>query len=369
MKKQGLFPRQAAALVALFLLGNCLIFGVNTTSGRDTWIAVLIALGVSIPVLCLYARLLTLHPHQSFFEMVEALLGRGLGAAVTGLLVAFAVHSAAFLIRSVGAFVFVNILPEPPHMLFLGLFVAVAVVLLRGGAETAGKWAVIGISVAALLVAVSVISSLREMDFQAFLPVLRRPMGDVARSSAQIAAFPMLQSVLLLPFLARQGEGFKPRRALLCGLLAAAAILLCVFAHALTMLGERALMDTVFPSYAALKLVRISSFLSRLEKVLSGYILLAALTHLVVCLNAAARGLERLLRVSGTNGLIGPVAASALALSWFTAGNVADMTRFQAVFPYTAALFELVIPLTLWLCAEARRHKGRQAAAAAGAGE
>jgi spore germination protein KB len=360
MKTQGISQRQAGAVAALFLLGNCLIFGVNTASGRDTWIALLAAAALSIPVLCVYARLLSLYPGRGFFEIAETLLGRVLGAVFTVLLIWFALHSAAYLMRSVMEFIFVNVLPSPPFMLFTGAFALTGVYLLRRGSEAVGKWAVVGFALTVLCVGFGFVFSMREMDFRAFLPVLRRPAGDVLRGAGQIMAFPFLQSVLLLPFLARR-NGIKPRRALLSGLLAASAVMLLIVVQQLALLGEHPMQSALFPSYAASKIIRAGSFLSRLEKMISGYLLVAGLTHLAVCLNAASRGLARLFRIGEPAGLIAPAALCATALSWFVAADLPDLKAFQGVFPYYAVLFELAIPLILWILAEIRCRARREA--------
>ncbi|MCL2030843.1 MAG: endospore germination permease [Oscillospiraceae bacterium] len=348
--------RQAGALTALFLLGNCLIFGVNTAGGRDSWIALLIAAGVSVPMLCVYARLPALYPDHGFFEIIEALLGRAAGSAVTALLIGFALYSAAYLIRSVNEFVFINALPEPPYLLFTAAFALAGLYLLCRGSETIGKWATAGLVLTVFCVVSGFVFSAREMDFRAFLPVLRRPAGDILRASGQIAAFPMLQSVLLLPLLEKQGGAFKPRRALLGGLAAALAVMLLVVAQQFALLGEYAAQNAPFPSYSALKIVSAGSFLSRLEKILSGYLLVAALLHLAVCLNAAQRGLSRLFPIQKPLRSALPLLLCAAALSGFIAGDVWGLKALPAVFPWYAAAAGGLVPLLLWIRAELRRR-------------
>lgn len=359
MKKSAISTHQAICLTALFLLGNSLIFGVGTESGRDGWLALLISAAAAVPVFCVYARIIKLYPRKAFFDLVYTVLGRPLGMAVTFLMTLFALHSASFLLRSASEFVFLTSLPEPPYLLFPAFFILTAMYLLRKGVETLGKWAVLSFVVVMLFILCNTLFSVNDMQILDLLPIMRRPVGELVQASWILLAFPMLQSVLLLPLLAQQGDEFRPRRVLFLGLLIATGAMLLVLLQEILLLGEYNLKNALLPAYTAAKLVSVGDFLSRLEKVASLYILVCCITHMAVCLNAAVRGMARLAGLRDSGGLVVPAGLLALVLSYFVADNLLDMTAFRMLYPWLAALFQLLIPLLLWICAEIRSKRDK----------
>lgn len=74
--KEHVPDRQGIAFVALFILGNSIIYGLAWRAGRDLWLSFLVATGLSFPLILLYSRLHSLMHGQVFSEGMESLFGK-----------------------------------------------------------------------------------------------------------------------------------------------------------------------------------------------------------------------------------------------------------------------------------------------------
>lgn len=358
--EQGVMTKnQAVCLMVLFLLGNSVIYGVNVSTGRDAWLALLAAAALAVPVLWVYSRILAACPGQDFFAILKLSLGKFGGAAATLLFVWYALHLAALLLRTMTEFVDANSLPNPPHMLFPAALLLACLYLLRKGLPVLGKWSVVILCIVLITLVFTGIFAIKDMNPRWLLPVLRREPEQFASGVFELATFPFLESVLLLPLLPRTGAGGrKPFRLLMWGLAISASLLLFVILRNILLLGEPMLQRQFFPSFSATKVITLGNFLTRLEASISIYLIFTSLTHLAVCLYVAALGVARLAGLGEVKTLVAPVGLLALMLSCFAAGSMMELTGFLATYPYYAAVFQILLPLVVWGGCLWKKRKG-----------
>lgn len=67
MFKEMLSSRQAICIIVMFMFGSSVIMGVNTGVAQDSWICVLLAPFMALPMVLIYARIIKLFPEKDFF--------------------------------------------------------------------------------------------------------------------------------------------------------------------------------------------------------------------------------------------------------------------------------------------------------------
>lgn len=353
--EQRISSRQMVCLLVLYLFGNSALFGVNGTAGRDSWISLLLAGVCAWLVTMLYARLHKLGGGRDFFETLELLFGRWVGRALTVLIIWYALHLAALLMRTLTEFGKTSSIVNPPYYLILILFTFAGVYLLRGGESVLGRWAFLSFVLVLGISVFTFVASIKNMQPLNLFPVLRRPVGEVLRGGAQYLAFPFLECVVFLPLLAQYGKEYNAARIFRWGIIWATGILLSILLCNLMLLGEPMLKQLYFPTYSAAKLINVGSFFTRVEETVSVFMLLSSITKYTVCLLVAAKGLGFLCGNAPASDLAVPAGVMCFALSMAVTSNMADLRGFVEVYPLYAAFFQLLLPAVIWGMAEYRR--------------
>ncbi|GJM79759.1 hypothetical protein HMSSN139_22550 [Paenibacillus sp. HMSSN-139] len=71
MNKEMVTGGEARTILILFVMGSTMILGAAGQAKTDSWIAILIAIFLAIPVALISARLLTLYPGQNLFDIAR----------------------------------------------------------------------------------------------------------------------------------------------------------------------------------------------------------------------------------------------------------------------------------------------------------
>lgn len=355
MKKGDLTMRQAVSTMVMYLLGNSLVLGGTTGAAQDSWISLLIAQGIALPLLLLEARLIRLYPGKNLFGMLEAALGRVAGKIAAALMVWYAIHLSAIVLRTYSEFVEIVAMPETPELPLMILMILTCVYLAKCGVKVLGKWSQVTLYIVSAIVMLTIVMLLNQLDLSNLLPVMSRGMAGVLPGAYGLFSFPFGESVLLLSIADFIPARENPFRLVLTGSLVTSLILLLVLLRNITALGPALLEAEYFPSYTAARIISVSDFLVRIEGSISTNFILSGITKITVCLLAAARGLASLFGVEDYRKLVLPATLSALALACILVESVMELINFDVVcYPVYAAPFEVVVPVLAWIAAELR---------------
>lgn len=352
---------QAISLIALFIFGNNVMIGVNSITGKDSWLAVIGAAILCIPILMMYGRILSLNPEQGFFDIIFKLWGKAFGTVATLLMVWFSLHSGALTFRSLYEFIIGNTLTDPPYLLFPMILLLIGLYLIRGGLSVLGKWSVSLVVYIFLLALLTAILSLKMIDPEYLQPVLRHSVKDMAIGTTQIMSFPFLETVILLPIVSTVKCDGRYISVLLKGLLLAMPIMIYVTLRNTLILGEP-LMDIVYyPTFTAVQTLHIGGFLTRIEESISTYMILTCLTKIAVCLGMAANGVARISSLPEPEKIAAPMGLLLFAISLLAVRNMGELITFIKYYPMYTVTFQLLIPLALWLTAEWKNRRQKKA--------
>jgi len=134
----------------------------------------------------------------------------------------------------------------------------------------------------------------------------------------------------------------------------------------IAVLGAPMMSAEYFPSYAIARVIKVGNFLSRIEVVVAINFVIGGIVKISLCLLAATRGVTRLFGLKDYRKLVMPMGLLLVAICSILYENTMDMFTFLPVYQYYALLFQVVIPVIVWIAAEINaRKKKRQGGAPA----
>lgn len=359
MRKETVSYRQAFCILGLFLFGSSVVLGVSNDVGQDGWAALFIGAAFSIPAALLYARLIRLFPETDLFCIMQAVFGKVLGRIFIIVFAWYALHLGAMVMRDYSEFIEIVAMPETPQLPIMIALVLVTAYLAASGMETLGKWSVCMFPIVILVVIVTFILALNLMDFSNLLPVLTTPPMKLLQSGRDVFSFPFAETVVFLCIADTVRKEDSPYKIYLRTFLFGTVILLTIIVRNVATLGPAMVRSSYFPSYTTARILQVGEFLSRIEGSISMNFLLAGITKITLCLIAAAKGVAHLFGIRDYRRLLMPTGLMMLALCAIVHKNTMGVFAFLRVYGIYAMLFQVAIPLVVWIFAEFYRKRHR----------
>lgn len=353
MEKQFLTLRQFIFTAVLFVFGSSVIMGVNTEAGNNGWFALLVACVMVFPIVLIYARLVKLHPEKNIFEILIIVFGKWAGRIVVVIMMFYCLHLSALVLRNFSEFIKVAVLPETPEIVVMIVTLLPVAYIVCSGMKTLGKWSSVSAAVISFVLLVTVLISINIYKLNYILPVLDIEPPALLLTSVKIASFPLGEIVVFLAVADSVRVKTSSYKCFIWGVYASAVLLMLVILRNTLTLGTM-IEKMYFPSFIQAKIIKLSPSIERIEGLISFNFLLAGITKISVCVIAVAKGFSALFVTNDYKIFAMPSSILSLALALVLYKNVIQMFQFVQVYHYYASVFQVFIPVVLWVVSEIR---------------
>lgn len=359
MFKEIISSRQAVGLLVMFMFGSSVIMGVSSDAAQDSWMSLLMAPLLTMPVLLVYARIIRLFPEKDFFQIVEIVLGKIAGKIIIFLMAWYALHLSALVLRNFSEFIDISFMGRTPQLATMIAMILVVVYMMYSGIETMGKWSLVMLPVVVFVVILTTVLAINKMDVTNLMPVMEHSLGTVAKGSYKLFTFPYAETVLLLCLAGSMKKTGNPYKIYIYGILIGTALLFLVVMRNILLMGPDVLGAEAFPSYVAVRIISIGDFIARIEGSIAMNLILAGIIKISVCLLATTKGIAKLFGIDNYRNILFPISLTAVALAVILYKSAMEMFSFINIYQYYAIPFQILIPVLVWIAAEikVRRQK------------
>ena len=351
MQKNVISSKQAIYILIMFLLGNSLMYS-GSKAKQDTWIAILIALFLFAPMLMAYARIVSLYPGQGLYEIIMDVFGKIFGRVIILLYVFYAIHLGAMLMRNFASFIQVVAMPETPLVVALVFLFAFSVWMIKSGVETLGRWARFALPVVVVSVLMTLLVSIRSMDFTNIEPVAGTSFSLLMGSSFTIFSFPFAETILFTVLFSSVKAGSNSYKIYIVGTLIASTIIITAALRNILVMGFPSLDMYYFSSYATVSVISLGDFFTRIEVLIGLAFLLDLFVKLCVCMFAASMGISKVINVTNYKNLAFPVGLLMITLAAILYANSIQMYDWMEIYKFYALPFQVILPLLILAGAE-----------------
>ena len=358
MNKEVITNKQGISIAALFIMGSALVLNPGDQAKQDVWIAFIIALVISMPMLLLYGRILSLYPGMDLFDILIEIFGKSMGKIIGLLYVWYSFHLGALVIRNFSEFIQIISLQKTPQMivvLFLGM---ICIWIVKDGIEVMGRWSAFMLPFILVMIIAVLILSVTEADIDNMKRVLYEGWSPVLKSAYLLFTFPFAEAVVLTMVFSSVKNKFKPTRVFLLGAFIGGVILFFIYVRNILVLGVETNSLLFFSAYGAVTLLKIGSFFQGIEIMIAVNFLLNGIVKTAVCLYAASNGAAKIFNFESHRDLTVPIGFLMMALSGILYSNTMEMIDWAAkIYPFYAIPFQILLPLLIWIIAEMKHRR------------
>ena len=359
MIKEIISSRQAVCILCMFMFGSSVILGVSSAAAQDSWISLLMTPLLTLPMLLVYARIISLFPEKDFFEIVEIVLGKIAGKFIIFLMAWYALHLGALVLRNFSEFIKISFMGETPELATMIAMTLVVIYMMYSGIETMGKWSLVMLPVVVFVVILTTFLAINKMDITNLMPVMEHRFGTLAKGSYKLFTFPYAETVLFLCLAGSMKKTANPYKIYIYGILVGTALLFLVVMRNILLMGPDVLGAEAFPSYVAVRIISIGDFIARIEGSIAMNLILAGIIKISVCLLAATKGVASIFGIENYRNILFPISLTAVALAVIIYKSAMEMFAFLKIYQFYAIPFQILIPVLIWVAAEikVRRQK------------
>jgi spore germination protein KB len=353
MSKEIIPAGQSISIAVLFISGSSLFMGTSGQSGNSSWIAIIFAISLAVPLMLIYARLHVLFPGKDLYDMLIAVFGAVFGRVFSCLYIWYALHLGALVLRNFGEFsktVALTSTPMIAPMLMIGLL---CIWVVNAGMEVLGRSAKFLLLFSFIVIVLIQLLSVPKFEYHHMKPLLDSGWGPVFADTAGSFTFPFAEIVIFLgAFNVLPAKG-SATRVLVSGSLIAGIIIIFVTLRNLLVLGPDILSSLYFPSYVAVSRINIGDFLTRIEGSAAIVFVTALFIKVSLCLYVTCNGVSKVFKLKSYRSVVLQMGLIMVYLSDFIYKDIMEMQYFAYhIYKVYALPFQVVIPVMLWIAAE-----------------
>lgn len=359
MNKEIITNKQGISIVVLFIIGSAIVLSPGGEAKQNVWLAILLAVLMTIPIIFIYARLLSIFPGKDLFDILQEVFGKILGKIISLLFVWYAFHLGALVIRNFSEFIQIVSFPETPQLIVAAFLGVVCIWIIKAGIEILGRWAGFVLPFLLITIICLILLSLTEAEFNNIRPVLYDGVTPVLKSAFSIFSFPFAEVVVFMMVFCSIKSKFSTYKVYITGLLIGGLILLSASIRNVLVLGIGTASILYFPSLSAVSLINIGNFLQRIEIIVSVVFLLAGIVKIGVCLYAVSNGVAKIFNFDSYRPLVAPIGFLMMNLSGFIYRSTMEMFEWaEKIYQFYAMPFQIILPLIIFIVAEIKSRVG-----------
>lgn len=352
MRKEVITQKQGIVIMVAFITGSSLAFGTIGEAKQDVWIAVLVAMLMAVPAFFIYARLLSIFPEKSLFEILDAVFGKVMGKIFALPFIWFVFHLGSLVIRDFTEFIHITSLPGTPQYIIAIIMVLLCIWAARAGIEVIGRWQSIIFPVAIISILIVTLLLSRSFEFKNMKPVLYNGFKPVLGAAFSLFTFPFGETVIfmvVLNCLQSKGNAYK---VYYWSLLIGGSIIFIIAVSNILALGVPNASIRYFTTFESVRLISYG-FLERIEVTISALILFSGFIKISICLYAASKGIAKVLNINNYRQIVAPAGILMLILSVIIFRSTMEWYEFTVkTYKIYAIPFEIILPLIILITAE-----------------
>ncbi|WP_152656092.1 endospore germination permease [Oceanobacillus sp. CFH 90083] len=361
MEKAKISASQLFILMILFQLSNSLLIPLAINAGRDSWLAIIIAMIVSIFLFSVYQALYQYYPALLPTDYMEKLIGKVFGRTLAFLYILFFLFSAARVLREFGVMLLSLAFPETPLFVMSALLILVVVYTVYKGIEVVARtgellFVVMGLLGLFLLLLIA-ISGL--IDISNLKPFLEEPSKVIKTAFTETLYVPFGEIIVFTMIFPYLNQARKLKKTAIFAIGTTGVILALTMALNISVLGLALTERALFPLLSTIQSIEVGEFLERVDVIFVLILVIGGFFKVSVYVYGAVIGTASLFNIKEPSRLAYPLGMVVLLLSMIVANNYPQhLQEGLKVFPLYAQLpFQVIIPVLLLIIAFFKNKK------------
>ncbi len=353
---------ELAITISLFEVGSTTLFFIGGEAKQDAWLAMLVGALAGLFLLLMQLSIHHQEPTLDLFLLFRSYMGKYAGTFVNLLFVGYFAYEASRNLRDFGEITVMTLLNRTSLWIIMLIVILVVSNSVRYGHRVLFLMCVIFLPV--MLVSYVLISILIPVTglfhFEFMFPVLESGWKPVLNAAIpEIVSFPFGQTVLFLVFYPYARTGKKLNKAVIISYIITALSLTFINQLNIFVLGPKIALYSTLPLLETVQLIDLAEVFERMDALFTMLLFLGLGVKMGAFFNGAIIGLEKITGIAYKKWVL-PVALLIYGMSFLSPNYTHHIvTGRQLVLNYLFPVFQIVLPLLLFITILIRKRKKR----------
>lgn len=350
MNKELLSNKEMQLLIFIYPIGSFSLFNMGAGVKQHAWIAVILGVVLSIPMLIMYGRIMELYPGNNIFQILEITFGKIFGAVFNVIFIFHAIFTGAYILHNVMDFIKVTALWNTPLFVSYSIIVFLIIWIQREGIEVICGWAKFNIRILLVLMCLTGILLIPQMNYTKLQPILGLNLSKVFKEGLSIAIYPFIETSIFLMFFDVIRYDNNTKNIFIKPVLLAGALATGIVVAYLMILGGNAYTRFYYPGFEAMKRMKFLGDFQRAEIIISIFFVTLRFLEINFCFLGACKGVEKVFKLSDYKNIIAPVVLFGATFAYIMFNSLMDAKEFVAdLWTFYGVLVEVVFITFLFL--------------------
>lgn len=358
VRKEIISKKQGIGLMALFIINGSVILPTAVEAQKDLWIAIILSILFSIPMVIIYARLLSNFPQKDLFDILQNVFGKFIGKGLCILYTWFAFHLGSIILRDFGEFIRIVAMPATPQIIMMLVPCFLSIYLLKLGLEVLGRignFFAIAIILSILIFGALMIPILNINNIR---PVLSNGIKPVLMGAFSAFSFPFGETILFTTIFSSLEKKQSVYKVYILGLLIGGSTLLFTNTFDLLVQGIDTYSSMYFPGYFTVSRVNIGNTIQRVEIVGALIFTIGTFFKLCICMFVAVKGTAKIFNFRNYKFIVTPIALLSINLSHLIYDNSVQLVAWSSkIWPYYSFPFLAILPILILVTTEIKKKR------------
>lgn len=360
MNKEVISIKQGIFIIILFLTGSTSIFVTGLDAKKDSWLAIILAFFMVLPMILIFARLHALFPCKDLFGIIRICFGKFIGNIIIIIFTLYFFYWTSDVLNNYGFFIWTNSLTDTPKIIIVISFGFFCIWSIKEGIEVLGRSAafLVIISIASILIAVLLL--IPEMNFNNIRPVFHDGAKPVLKGAYSVFTQPFVQTIAFTAAFTNLKGKKSSYKVYFIGLLIGGILTLMVSVTNILVVGAKNATNMYYPSYVSVSRINIYGFLQRLEVIIALVFILGGFIKISILLLCTCKGITRIFDYKDYRFIIIPISLLIINVAYFQYDNVQHYFTFNSEIWASYFLpFHIILPIIIWIVAEIKNKKNK----------
>jgi spore germination protein KB len=341
--------KQAQSIYILFWIGSSVVTGINKEAKQDTWISILMATFMFLPIMALHLRIIKLYPGLNIFEIIDKVFGKILGRTISLLFITYILLLGTYVMKIFAEFVRILNMPETPEFLTMTFLFLVSVWGAKNGPENIGRVAKFCWPIVMASIVLTLFVAFGFMDFSHLKPIMESDFKSLLSGAFFFTMIPLGEAVVCLCFFSSVSLKTNTLKIYLKALISFIAMLLIMTLRNILVLGVPSALRYYFSSYEAVSVISLGAFFAHIEVLIGINLMLAGFIKIVVCVYASSLGLTKIFNLQDQKSMVVPSGLLVVMLCYLFYPIQYDWLQS---YRFYSIAFQVLLPLVVWIGAE-----------------
>lgn len=363
MNDEKITSKQGLSILIMFLLGSTIILSPWSDAGKDSWISILLAMVMTLPMYYIYSRLVTIFPGKDLFDLQQELFGGVIGKITSFFLVYYSLHICTLVNRNISEFMQVVSLQDTPIFPIAIVGSMLYIWIISGGIEVIGRFSVFMLPLSFFTIIIVSLLLIPKLNIDNLRPVMYNGITPVLKGTASVFSFPFAETFLFTMVFNSLEDKSKSFKIYVLGMLISGFFLVATAVRNIAALGDTLNSTLYFPPYIAVGLVNIKDFIDRIEVLVGANFIFLAFLKCSICLYVATKGLAKIFSIKDYRQIAAPLGLMVSIATVFVYKSTMEMFEWASEnYIYYIVPFSIILPIITWITGEFKvRSKKRRA--------